>query len=397
MSTRNIVLRPVVTQEMRDAAIRVLDSGHYIRTTPDEVSEGKSLEEEFGAFIARTDGSRPHVANVANGTAAMHLAWLVCDIQPGDEIVVPANTFSSVAHCVTLVGAKPVFADVAPDIYNIDPTSVEAVLTPRTRAIMPVHTAGHPADMDPILEIAKKHGLAVVEDACQCIGGRYKGEPVGTFGDIGTYSFVQNKSLTCGGEGGALASFDEAKIRRAWNLANHGRGAQFHAGNRSEHPTYEVIHDEAGYNYRQSEILSAIGRVQLRSLPEWIQIRKQRANLYRKLIAEAELPVKTFEPRPWADHSYVRFETRVPHHRDALMRHLQANGIKAQIHYPTPLHLDEPYKSKYGYRAGMLPAAELLAKEILTLPLYPQLTEDDCEYVVGHMKTFFAKLSRAAS
>lgn len=384
------VFTPFVTQEMKDAASRVLDSGHYIRTTPTERSEGLALEQEFAAFLAAPEGRRPYVANLANGTAAIHLALIAYGVKPGHEVIVPANTFSSVAHCVSLVGAIPVFVDVEPDTYNIDPAAAAAAVTPRTRAIMPVHTAGHPADMAPILDLARRRGLLVVEDACQAIGARYRGHAVGTLGDAGCYSFVQNKAMTCGGEGGAVGSYDEAVVRRIFTLANHGRGERFHAGNVMPAPYRQVLHDGVGFNYRQSEVLSAIARVQLRLLPEWLRRRRYLVGLYRELLAAAGLPIQTPAERPWAEHSYVRFEVRVPR-RDELRQYLTRQGIGTAVHYPTPLHLDDPYREQFGYREGMLPVAERLAQEILGLPLYPQMTDDDVAYVVGHLAAFFRK------
>jgi dTDP-4-amino-4,6-dideoxygalactose transaminase len=388
MSRKIPVFTPFVTQEMKDAACRVLDSGHYIRTSPTEESEGLALEQEFSAFLAAPDGRKPHVANVANGTAAMHLAWVASGVGPGDEVIVPANTFSSVAHCVSLVGATPVFVDVEPDIYNMDPAAAEAAVTPRTRAIMPVHTAGHPADMDPILAVARRHNLLVVEDACQAIGAHYNGRAVGTLGDVGCYSFVQNKAMTCGGEGGAVGSDDEVLVRRVFTLANHARGERFHAGNAMPAPYRQVIHDGVGFNYRQSELLSAIARVQLRLLPEWLRRRRHLVGLYRQMLGELDIPVQQPAERPWADHSYVRFELRVPH-RDEVRQYLKQQGIGTAVHYPTPLHLDDPYREQFGFREGMLPVSERLAQEILGLPLYPQMRDDDVAYVVGHLAAFF--------
>ena len=388
--TRHIpVFTPMVTQEMRDAAIRVIDSGHYIRTSPTEPSEGLALEEEFSAFLAVAGGRRPRVANLANGTAAMHLAWVAYGIGPGDEVIIPANTFSSVAHCVSLVGARPVFVDVEPDIYNMDPQAVAAAITPRTRAIMPVHTAGHPVDLDPILDAARTHAIVVVEDACQAIGATYKGRAVGTLGEMGCYSFVQNKAMTCGGEGGAVGSFDEAKVRRVFSLANHARGEQFHQNMRAPEPAGKVIHDGIGFNYRQSELLSAIARVQLRLLPEWIRRRRHLVALYREMIGSGDLPIRLPTERPWAQHSYVRFEVRVPTRRDALRRYLKEQGIGTSVHYPTPLHLDDPYRELLGMKEGSLPVCEALAQETLTLPLYPQMADDDVAYVVDHLRAFF--------
>jgi dTDP-4-amino-4,6-dideoxygalactose transaminase len=389
MSKQIPVFTPMATQEMRDAAIRVIDSGHYIRTSPTEPSEGLSLEQQFAAYLAGDGGRRPHVANLANGTAAMHLAYVAYGIGAGDEVIIPANTFSSVAHCVSLVGARPVFVDVEPDIYNMDPKAAAAAITPRTRAIMPVHTAGHAADLEPIIDAARRHNVIVIEDACQAIGATYKGRAVGTWGEMGCYSFVQNKAMTCGGEGGAVGSFDEAKVRRVFSLANHARGEQFHQGMRAPDPAGKVIHDGIGFNYRQSELLSAIARVQLRMLPEWIRRRRHLVGLYREMLATGGLPILPPAERPWAGHSYVRFEVRVTEHRDALRGYLKQHGIGSAVHYPTPLHLDEPYRTQLGMQPGALPVCEALARETLTLPLYPQMADDDVAYVMDHVRAFF--------
>lgn len=396
MAGRIVAFRPVVDQEMKDAACRVLDSGHYIRTSPTEASEGKALEDEFGAFLAAPDGRRPYVANLANGTAAMHLAWLACGVGPGDEVIIPANTFVSVAHCVSLAAATPVPVDVEADTYNMDPGSAVAAIRARTRAIMPVHTAGHPANLDPILHLARRHNLLVIEDACQAIGARYNGRAVGTMGEMGCYSFVQNKAMTCGGEGGAVGSFDEMRVRRVFNLANHARGEQFHRAHSDD--ALPVAHDEIGFNYRQSEILSAVARVQLRRLPAWIEQRRRWAGLYRELITARDLPVDLPAERPYAYHSYVRFEVRVrERERSALRRYLAARGVRTQVHYPTPIHLDVPYRDTLGLRPGALPVSERLAREIMTLPLYPQMTEDDVAYVVEQLQGFFAQRTAATA
>lgn len=393
ITKRTVEFRPMSIPEMKDAAARVIDSEHYIRTSPDEESEGKSFEEEFSEFLSDgiPDGRRPHVANLANGTAAMHLAWVAYDIGPGDEVIIPANTFVSVAHCVSLTGADPVFADVEWDIYNLDPESVAEKITDRTRAIMPVHAAGHPANIGPILELAKKHNLIVVEDACQGIAGKYKGQYNGTLGDMGCFSFVKGKSLNCGGEGGAVVSFDKDRVRRVFDLANHARGPEFQDGRITGEIYRGSPHlNEPGYNYRQSEILSAMVRTQLPYLPEWLERRRHLADLYRQLVADAELPIELPAEREWATHSYVRFEVRVGPERDALKQYLAENGIGTSVHYPVPIHLDTYYQAKYGVPEGSLPVSERLAQEIMTMPLYPQMSDDDVEYVVHHMKNFFA-------
>lgn len=385
---REVAFRPVVTQEMKDAAVRNLESGHYIRTDPYSDSEGKRFEEELSAFLETPDKRRPEVANLSSGTAAMHLAWIVEGIEPGDEVIIPANTFSSVADCVWLVGARPVTVDVEDDTYNMDPDAVASAVTSRTRAIMPVHTAGHPADMDRIMAIAQKHDLIVVEDACQGIAARHRERPVGTIGTSGCLSFIQNKAMTTGGEGGAFVSFDAAKVRRAFNLANHGRGADYH-GDKANEGFLSAKIDEVGYVYRQSEILSAIGRVQLRLLPEWIEQRRAKAEQYRERLSALELDLGLPAERDYAYHSYVRFEIRAPQ-RDRLKSYLEERGIATKIHYPTPIHLDRPFEMHYGPQLGRHPVAERLAQEILSLPIYPQMSEEDVDYVAENISAFYA-------
>ena len=387
---REVAFRPVVNDEMKEAAARVLESGLYIRTDPDSDCEGKRFEEEFALFIEGPDGRCPAVANLSSGTASLHLAWLAHGLEPGDEVIIPANTFSSVADCVWLVGADPVAVDVEEDSYNLDPAAVEAAMTPRTRAIMPVHTAGHAADMDRIMTLAEKHDLLVIEDACQAVAARHRGRAVGTIGNMGCYSFVQNKAMTCGGEGGAVASFDSAKVRRVFNLANHARGERFQAARKAEEAYLAPEHDEVGYMYRQSEILSAIARVQLRLLPAWVQTRRARASQYRTLLNELDVPVGLPVEREYAYHSYVRFEIRVPR-RDELRRFLEEQGIQTSVHYPTPIHLDRVYRERYGAQAGQNPVAERLAQQILSLPIYPQMSEDDVCYVVERIGSFMAQ------
>lgn len=391
---REIAFRPVVTQEMKDAMIRVLESGQYIRTEPESESEGKCFEREFAAFIG-SDGRHPAVANLSSGTAAMHLAWIVYGVGPGDEVIIPANTFSSVADCVWLVGADVVAVDVEEDTYNIDPDAVEAAITPRTRAIMPVHTAGHASDMHRIMAIAKKHDLVVIEDACQAVGARHGAHAVGTIGHMGCYSFVQNKAMTTGGEGGAVGSFDEDKVRRIFNLANHARGEAFQKGTRAGDSYLSIQHDEVGYMYRQSEILTAIGRVQLRLLPGWIETRRQRARQYKMLLGQLDIPIGLPAERDYAYHAYVRFEVTVSK-RDQLRRFLKDGGIQTKIHYPTPIHLDRVYQQRYQAKAGLNPVTERLARSILSLPIYPQMTEDDVRYVVEKIAGFYAQYGTAA-
>ena len=387
---REVAFRPIVTESMKDAMIRVLESGRYIRTDRDGDSEGKRFEDAFASFLAGSSGRLPSVANLSSGTAAMHLAWVACDVGPGDEVIVPANTFSSVADCAWLVGADVVAVDVEEDTANLDPDAIAAAITERTRAIMPVHTAGHAADMERILEIADRHDLVVVEDACQAVGGWHRLGAVGTLGHMGCYSFVQNKAMTSGGEGGAVASYDEAKVERVAHLANHARGKAFQAGTRGGERYRSVEHDEVGYMYRQSEILTAIGRVQLDLLPSWIEARRRLAGRYRARFEASDAPVALPAERSYATHAYVRFQVRVPD-RDVLRAHLNERGIKTKVHYPTPIHLDRVYRERYGDHEGAHPVTERLARESLSLPIYPQMSEDDVEYVVETIEAFYRR------
>ena len=392
---REIVFRPVVTEEMKEVLIRVLESGRYIRTDPDSDSEGKRFEDELAAFFTGPDGRAPEIANVSSGTAAMHLAWLVNGVGPGDEVIIPANTFSSVADCVWLVGADPVAADVEEDTSNLDPDALEAAITPRTRAIMPVHTAGHPADMDRIMALAERHDLLVIEDACQAVGARHRERGVGTIGTMGCYSFVQNKAMTTGGEGGAVGSFDADKVRQVFDLSNHARGEGYRRGGQAGDVYRSVEHDRVGYLYRQSELLTAVGRVQLRLLPGWIEQRRHWAGQYRERLADLDLEIGLPAERDYAYHAYVRFQIRAPQ-RDDLKRFLAERGVQTKVHYPTPIHLDRLYRERYDSREGQHPVTERLAQQSLSLPIYPQMGEDDVDYVVAAIREFYAKVPAPA-
>ena len=393
---REIAFRPVVTQEMKEAVIRALESGRYIRTDPDSDSEGKRFESELAAFFRAPDGRVPKIANLSSGTAAMHLAWLVYGLGPGDEVIIPANTFSSVADCVWLVGADPVAVDVEEDTSNLDPDALEAAITPRTRAVMPVHTAGHPADMDRIMAIAERHDLLVIEDACQAVGARHLERAVGTIGAMGCYSFVQNKAMTTGGEGGAVGSFDTERVQRVFDLANHARGEGFRRGGRAGDAYRSVEHDGVGYLYRQSELLTAVGRVQLRLLPGWIEERRRWAEQYHERLADLDIEIGLPAERDYAYHAYVRFQIRAPR-RDDLKRFLMERGVQTKVHYPTPIHLDRLYRERYGTQEGQNPVTERLAQRTLSLPLYPQMSEDDVDYVVTAVREFYAKIPTPAS
>jgi dTDP-4-amino-4,6-dideoxygalactose transaminase len=381
---RRITYKPVMTHEMIEAAVGVLRSGRYIRSFPLEDSEGKRFEDAFCEFVGA-----PHAVNVATGTAALHVALLAIGVGPGDEVVTVPNTFSSVADVIILCGARPVLVDVEPDTYNIDVRLVEAAITPRTRAILPVHMNGHAVDMDPLMEIARRHGLRVVEDVCHAAGARYKGRVLGTIADAGCFSFVQNKCLSVGGEGGMITTGDARVWETAMMLANHGRGRRWFDGHRAETVYRAQPLDLVGFNYRQNEVLSAIGRVQLRYLDEWNARRRANAALYGQLLSAFRHDLVLPVTKPYAEHAMLRYVVRTPQ-RDALKVHLERRGIHVMVEYGTPIHLDGAHEPYCGAPEGTFPVTERLARTILTLPCYQTLGDDDIRYVAGAIRDFYA-------
>jgi dTDP-4-amino-4,6-dideoxygalactose transaminase len=382
---RRITYKPVMTDEMIEAAVAVLRGGRYIRSYPLEDSEGKRFEDEFCAYL----GSK-HAANVSSGTAAMHLALMAVGVGPGDEVITVPNTFSSVADVIILCGATPVFVDVEPDTYNMDVRRVEAAITPRTKAIMPVHMNGHAVDMDPLMEIARRHGLKVVEDVCHAAGGRYKGRFLGTIGEAGCFSFVQNKCISMGGEGGLVATDDADLWERCMVTANHGRGRRWFEGHKAKRVYLAQQIENVGYNYRQNEVLSAIGRLQLRHLDAWNARRRHNAALYHRLLGEFPNDLTLPVTRPYAEHAMLRFVAQTPQ-RDALRAHLEEHGVHVMVEYGTPIHLDHAYQPYCGAPEGTFPVTERLAQTILSFPCYQTLNDDDIGYVAHVIKSFYAR------
>lgn len=340
-----------------DAAIqRCVDRANFILGP-----EVAAFEGEFAAFC----GVR-HVIGVDSGTAALHLALRILGVGPGDEVVTTTYTFIATAEAVSLVGARPVFVDIDPRTYNLDPARLEAALTPRTRAIIAVHLAGQPADMDPILAVARQHGLPVIEDAAQAHGATYKGRPVGTLGDLACFSFYPGKNLGCYGDGGALATDRDDYADLARMLRDHGRRSKYE-------------HLITGYGYRLDALQAAILRAKLPHLPEWNEQRRAHAAAYTQLLRP--LGVGLPQELPGARSVYHLYMVRVPK-RDQVFGYMQERGIGVGIHYPIPLHLQPVYRD-LGYRAGDFPEAERAAQEVLSLPLYPELTRAQMEQVVG--------------
>jgi dTDP-4-amino-4,6-dideoxygalactose transaminase len=348
--------------EIDAAVLRVLESGQF--ALGPEVAE---FEQEFAAYV----GTR-HAVAVNSGTSALHLALLALGIETGDEVITTPMTFIATAAAIRYVGATPKFVDIAPDTYTIDPALIERAITPRTRAILPVHLYGQMAAMDDILDVANRHSLPVIEDAAQAHGAKdAQGRPAGSFGRAGCFSFYPTKSLGACGEGGLLVTNDDAiasasRARRDW-----GQSARYQ-------------HTLLGYNYRMDGIQGAILRVKLGHLERWTEARRAHAGRYRTLLGEAgvRLPYE----RPGTRHVFHVYAIRSTQ-RDALRRHLDATGIQTGVHYPTPLHL-QPVFADLGHRRGDFPVAESLAAEQLSLPIFAELTAAQIRDVAVAVKAF---------
>lgn len=354
-----------IRDEIQEAINNVLDSTRYIMG-----EQVDKLEEEISDYC-----DVEYAVGVASGTDALLLSLKALEIQPGDEVIVPTFTFFATAGAVSRLGATPVFADIDPVTYNITPEEIEAEITDKTKAIIPVHLYGQPAEMDKIMEIADKHNLKVVEDACQAIGAEYKGTKVGNFGDTATLSFFPSKNLGAYGDAGMVLTNDKGLADRIKRLRVHGA-----------EPKY--FHKEVGYNSRLDAIQAAILRVKLNYLDEWNKGRQRVANTYNRLFKESGLTDKIVLPDKKVDnssHVYHQYVIRVKN-RDGVREYLKDNGISTAVYYPYPLHLQEVYKG-LGYKEGDLPVAEKACKEVLALPIDPELDEEQIKYVVKKIKT----------
>lgn len=347
-----------------DAAIdAVLASGAFILGP-----EVAKLEEE----MARLCGVRFGIA-VNSGTDALLLSMLAAGIGPGDEVITSPFTFFATAETVSQTGATPVFADIDPATFNIDPEAVEAAITPRTKAIVPVHLYGQAAAMDRLLDISKRHGLVVIEDAAQAIGARYKGKPCGSFGALGAFSFYPTKNLGAFGDGGMVVTDDEGLAEQVRLLRAHGSGGTYY-------------YQRLGYCSRLDEIQAAILRAKMKRLPEWNEGRRANAAAYDEGLAR--VPVVTPVEATGDYHIYHQYTIRCGR-RDALRQFLSERGVDTGIYYPLPLHLQEVYRN-LGYREGSLPHAEDAAREVLSLPVHPGLKRADVNYVIRQIRAFHA-------
>jgi dTDP-4-amino-4,6-dideoxygalactose transaminase len=355
-----------VRGEIDRAISRVLDSGWFILGP-----EAEAFEKDLAATL----GARECVA-VANGTEALQLALEALGVGPGDEVVTSPLSAAFTALAILRAGARPVFADLDPATLNVSPEAVSRVVTKRTRALLPVHLYGHPADLDPLLEIAEANRIALVEDACQAHGARYKGRSVGALSGIGALSFYPTKNLGALGDGGAVLVNDPGQAASLRRLRNGGQSDRYR-------------HEIPGINSRLDEIQAAILRVGLGHLEAWNERRRALAELYLRELAESGLVL----PRemPYARAVYHLFVVRHPR-RDALMAALQERGVGTLVHYPIPLHL-QPVFASLGGRQGDHPVAERAANEILSLPLYPELTDEQASYVATTVREVVKALS----
>ncbi|MDP2921157.1 MAG: DegT/DnrJ/EryC1/StrS family aminotransferase [Candidatus Omnitrophota bacterium] len=351
-----------IKDELKGPIENVMLSGGFI------LGEDVGLfEKEFAEYCGVKYG-----IGVNSGTDALFLACLACGIGQGDEVITPSYTYIATSLGISMAGARPVFVDTEEKTYCIDVTKLEKAITKKTRAILLVHLYGHPADMDPIMQIAKKHKLKVIEDCAQAHGALYKNKKVGSFGDAACFSFYPTKNLGAFGDGGMVITSSEEIKDRMSLLHDYGRKGRYE-------------HIIKGYNSRLDTLQAAILRVKLKHLNEWNEKRRKNADLYTKLFKEAKLDMILPYEESYAKHIYHQYTVRVKN-RAVLMEKLADKGVRTLIHYPIPIHLQECYK-ELGYKKRDFPVAEKCCEEIMSLPMYPELTEQEIRYVVEQFKT----------
>ncbi len=367
-----------IKDEIQEAINRVLDNTAFI--LGEEVIK---FEEEFARYCGTKYG-----IGTSSGTSALHLALLALGIEEGDEVITTPYTFTATVETIIHCGAKPVFIDINPRNYNIDVKKIEAKITKKTKAIIPVHLYGQPVDLDPILKLAQKYNLKVIEDAAQAHGAEYngalrlprfclttdKGRRVGSMGDVGCFSFYPGKNLGAYGDGGMVVTNDEEIDNKIKCLRDHGRREKYE-------------HQMIGYNYRLDGLQAAILRVKLKYLDEWNEKRRKNTSIYNELLKD--LDVVTPYEEEYARHVYHLYVVRIKE-RDKVYKFLQEKDIACGIHYPLPLHLQRAYHH-LEYKEGDFPVAEECAKEVISLPIYPELKKDQIKYVAETLKEGLTK------
>lgn len=326
--------------------------------------QSKAFEHEFAQYCGCRYG-----VGLSTGTDALALALRACNIGPGDEVITVANTFIATVEAIALAGATPVFVDIDPDTYTMDWRQLDRALTPRTRAIIPVHLYGHPVEMQPVIEFAHAHGLRVIEDASQAHGATYQGQRVGSIGDIGCFSLYFSKNLGAYGEAGICVMNDARLAETLRKLRDHGSLIRYQ-------------HEMLGVNARLDEIQAAVLRVKLRYLEQWNTARQAHASFYTEQLRGVVEAVPVV--RPWATHVHYVYAIQVQE-RDLFRKRLEQDGIATGIHYPIPIHL-QPACAQYGYVRGMLPITEAVTERIVSLPMYPELTTEQMQVVVNAVK-----------
>ncbi len=352
-----------IKNEIQEAISRVLETSQFILGT-----EVEKFEEEFACYL----GVR-YAIGINSGTNAIYLALLALGIKPGDEVITVSQTFIATVDAIYWTGARPVLVDIDEATFTMDPKKFEAAITQKTKAVIPVHLYGHPADMDQVLAVAKKHNLWVIEDACQAHGALYKGKRVGGLGHAACFSFYPGKNLGAYGEGGAVTTNDEKLAILIKKLRNHGGLKKY-------------SHEIPGFNARLEGIQGAILRVKLPYLDRWNDLRRQHASEYEKSLQG--LGIKFPSEASYARSIFHVYVIRAPQ-RDSLNDHLNEQGIGCAIHYPIPNHLLPCFQS-LGYRLGDLPVTEKISKEVLSLPLFPELKKEQIEEVAGQVRNFLS-------
>jgi dTDP-4-amino-4,6-dideoxygalactose transaminase len=352
-----------IEPEVMDAMRRVVERGVFVLG-----SEVAAFEREFAAYCEAAHG-----IGVDSGTSGLELALRAFDVGPGDEVITAANTFIATVFAISYTGARPVLVDVDPRRHTLDPGALEKAITPRTKAVLPVHLYGQPADMDPILDVARRHRLVVIEDACQAHGARYRGRRTGSLGQAAVFSFYPSKNLGAFGDGGMVVTGDRAVADRLRGLRDYGQPRKYH-------------HAYLGFNRRLDELQAAVLRVKLRHLDAWNAARVRAADEYDRVLAV--LPVERPARAADATHVFHLYVVRV-RGRDAARTHLDGRGIHTGIHYPVPVHVQEAC-ADLGYRRGDFPVTEAAAEEALSLPMYPELTGAQIRIVADALADFKA-------
>lgn len=351
-----------LTKDIKKRIARVIETSDFILG-----KEVEQFEKEFAEYV----GTR-YAIGVASGTDALLLSLIALGIQPGDEVIVPAMTFIASVSPVVQIGAKPVVVDILPDKPLIDPSLIERAITKRTRAIIAVHLYGFPCDMDRILSIARHHKLYVIEDACQAHGSSYHGKNMGSFGDVGCFSFYPSKNLGAYGDAGAIVTSDKTITQKVTMLRNHGQVTKYR-------------HEILGYNSRLDTLQAIVLRKKLAYLDRWNEQRRKIARWYHDDLKHLPMVGMNEDPKTTANHHIYAIKTS---RRDALLNFLKSKHIDCGIHYPKPIHLLKPF-SFLEYRKGDFPNAEKFARETLSLPMFPGLTKNEVDYTANRMKQYF--------